>query len=316
MNLMTKEKPYNTLNAYYRHRFGKKVFKVSLNGGFTCPNKDGSKGYGGCIYCSESGSGDFSGDVTNSLQVQFNTVKDMMEHKWKDGLYISYFQANTNTYDTVSRLRELYYEAINLDKKVIGLSIGTRPDAFSEDIYDLLEEINKETYLQVELGLQTINQDTANFINRGHDLKCFTDCVQELKKRNIEVVVHIINGLPGDSKADMLDIIDFVNDLGINGLKIHLLHVMKNTKLGNLYLKEPFRILSLEEYVDITVEQIKRLDPNIIIHRLTGDAPRDLLIEPLWSLKKFVVMNEIDKLLRNTHTYQGIDYIARNVNKC
>lgn len=308
MNLMTKEKPYNTLNAYYRHRFGKKVFKVSLNGGFTCPNKDGSKGYGGCIYCSESGSGDFSGDKTKPLSEQFKTVKEMMEHKWKDGLYISYFQANTNTYDTVERLRTLYYEAINLDEKVIGLSIGTRPDAFNDDIYDLLEEISHKTYLQVELGLQTINQESAQYINRGHDLACFTDCVTELRKRNIEVVVHIINGLPNETKEDMLKTVDFVNTLDIQGIKIHLLHVMKNTKLGRIYLEEPFKILTLEEYVDITVTQIERLDPSIIIHRLTGDSPRELLIEPQWSLKKFVVMNEIDKVLRVTNSYQGIQY--------
>jgi hypothetical protein len=308
MNLMTKEKPYNTLNAYYRHRFGKKVFKVSLNGGFTCPNKDGSKGYGGCIYCSESGSGDFSGDKTQPLSSQFQTVKDMMEQKWKNGLYIAYFQANTNTYDTVDRLRKLYYEAINLDEKVIGLSIGTRPDAFNTEIYDLLEEINSKTFLQVELGLQTINEESVRFINRGHDLQCFTECVKELRMRNIDVVVHIINGLPNEQKEDMLHIIDFVNTLNIQGIKIHLLHIMKHTALGKLYVDNPFKTLTLEEYVDITVAQIERLDPNIIIHRLTGDSPRELLIEPLWSLKKFVVMNEIDKSLRSNHSYQGIHY--------
>lgn len=308
MNLMTKEKPYNTLNNFYRQKFGKKVFKISLNGGFTCPNKDGSKGYGGCIYCSGSGSGDFAGNVFDSLETQFLKVKTMMEHKWKDGLYIAYFQANTNTYADASYLRELYNKALSLDEKIIGLSIGTRPDAFNDDIYDVLEELNQKTYLQIELGLQTINKKTSEFINRGHDLECFNNCVKELQKRNIEVVVHIINGLPTDSKQDMLDIIDYINDLDVNGIKIHLLHVMKQTKLGKMYLENPFHILSLKEYVEITVLQIKKLKPSIIIHRLTGDAPKDLLIEPLWSLKKFVVMNEIDKSLRSTNAYQGIDY--------
>lgn len=308
MNIMTNEKPYNTLNNYYRSRFGKKVFKISLDGGFTCPNKDGSKGYGGCIFCSESGSGDFAGNKHDSLEVQFQKIKDMMHEKWSDGYYISYFQANTNTYKPVEELRELYYKAISLDPKIIGLSIGTRPDAFTEEIYDLLEELNQKTYLQVELGLQTINHETSVMINRGHDIKCFTDCVNELKKRNIEVVVHIINGLPNDKKEDMLHVIDYINDLKVDGIKIHLLHVMKNTKLGKMYLEHPFKVLSMEEYVDITVNQIKRLSPSIIIHRLTGDAPKELLIAPLWSLKKFVVMNEIDKLLRSTNSYQGIDY--------
>lgn len=306
---MTKEKPYNTLNAYYRHRFGKKVFKVSLDGGFTCPNKDGSKGYGGCIYCSSSGSGDFAGNKNESLAVQFNKIKEMMLHKWHDAYYIAYFQANTNTYDTAENLRRMYYEALGLDENIVGLSIGTRPDAFNAEIYDLLEEINTKTYLQLELGLQTINPKTSDFINRGHDLDCFTSCVKELRKRNIDVVVHIINGLPNETKEDMMNTIDYVNSLDIQGIKIHLLHVMKQTKLGNLYLKNPFALLTLEEYVDITTSQIKRLRPDIIIHRLTGDAPRELLIEPKWSLKKFVIMNEIDKQLRQTNSIQGMDFI-------
>lgn len=306
---MTKEKPYNTLNAYYRHRFGKKVFKVSLDGGFTCPNKDGSKGYGGCIYCSSSGSGDFAGNKNESLAVQFNKIKEMMLHKWHDAYYIAYFQANTNTYDTAENLRNMYYEALGLDENIVGLSIGTRPDAFNAEIYDLLEEINTKTYLQLELGLQTINPKTSDFINRGHDLDCFTSCVKELRKRNIDVVVHIINGLPNETKEDMMNTIDYVNSLDIQGIKIHLLHVMKQTKLGNLYLKNPFALLTLQEYVDITTSQIKRLRPDIIIHRLTGDAPRELLIEPKWSLKKFVIMNEIDKQLRQTNSIQGMDFI-------
>ncbi len=308
MNLMTKEKPYNTLNAFYRNKFGKKVFKIALNGGFTCPNKDGKSGYGGCIYCSELGSGDFAGDKSLSLKDQFKQVKQLMLNKWHDGLYIAYFQANTNTYDKVDKLRYLYETALALDKNIVGLSIATRCDALDDDIYDLLSELNTKTYLQVELGLQSINEETSKFINRGHNLQCFDTAVKELRKRNIEVVVHIINGFHIETKEDMLRTVEHLNPLDIQGIKIHLLHVMKNTKLGKMYLKEPFKMLTLEEYVDITVAQIEILNPNIIIHRLTGDSPSDLLIAPEWSRKKFVIMNEIDKLLRSKNSYQGINY--------
>lgn len=308
MNLMTKEKPYNTLNAFYRYKYGKKVFKISLNGGFTCPNKDGFSGTGGCIYCTESGSGDFAGNATDSLQTQFNKVKDMMEQKWNDGYYISYFQANTNTYGPIEKLKALYDEAISLDDKIVGLNIATRCDALNDEVYDLLETYNELTDLTIELGLQSIHEETELFMNRCHTLDCFTKAVKELRKRNIDVVVHIINGFPNETKDMMLETIDYVNELNIQGIKIHLLHIMKKTALGHLYQKEPFKILTLDEYKDIVCDQIERLNPNIIIHRLTGDAPRDLLIEPTWSLKKFVVMNEIDKELRKRGSYQGIKF--------
>lgn len=286
MNLMTKEKRYNTLNAFYRHKFGKKVFKVSLNGNFTCPNKDGKSAYGGCVYCTESGSGDFAGNKDDSLQSQFKIVKDMMHEKWKDGLYIAYFQANTNTYDTVDRLRSLYYEAISLDKGIVGLSIATRCDALSEDIYDLLEELNGKTYLQIELGLQSIHDETSKFINRAHSLECFDNAVKELRKRNIDVVVHIINGFHLESKEDMIETVKHLNNLDIQGIKIHLLHIMKKTRLGKIYLENPFKMLSLDEYKDIVCDQLEILNPNIIVHRLTGDSPRDLLIAPPLEFKE------------------------------
>lgn len=308
MKLMTKEKPYNTLNAFYRDKFGKKVFKVSLNGGFTCPNKDGKSGVGGCTFCSESGSGDYAGDKTESLRVQFDVVKTRMHQKWKDAYYIAYFQANTNTYDTAENLRVLYEEALSLDPNIVGLSIGTRPDAFDEDIYDLLSELNKKTYLTVELGLQSIYDETSKLINRGHDLQCFDDAVKELRKRNIDVVVHIINGFPNETKEMMLETVKHVNTLGIQGIKIHLLHVMKKTVLGHRYNIKPFKLLTREAYRDIVVAQLEILDPSIIIHRLTGDAPIETLIAPLWMLKKFIVVNEIDKVLRNTNSHQGIKH--------
>jgi radical SAM protein (TIGR01212 family) len=305
MNLMTKEKRYNTLNNYLRHKYGKKVFKVSLDGNFTCPNKDGKSGLGGCIYCTPSGSGDYAGDKTKPLQEQFNNIKDMMHQKWPDALYIAYFQANTNTYAPLEKLETLYNEALNLDPNIVGLNIATRCDALDDDIYDLLDKMNKKTDLTIELGLQSIHPETGDFMNRCHTLECFDTAVKELRKRNIEVVVHIINGFPNENKQMMLETIDHLNKLGIQGIKIHLLHIMEKTALGHLYKKDPFKVLSLEEYKDIVADQIERLDPSIIIHRLTGDAPKDLLIEPQWSLKKFVVMNEIDKELRNRDTYQG-----------
>jgi len=305
MNLMTKEKPYNTLNAFYRNKFGKKVFKVALNGGFTCPNKDGKSGYGGCIYCSESGSGDFAGNKNEPLETQFNNIKNMMHLKWDDALYIAYFQANTNTYDSPKNLKKIYDHALSLDPNIVGLNIGTRCDALDDDIYNILEELNSKTYLTVELGLQTIHEDSAQFINRGHTLDCFDKAVKELRKRNIDVVVHIINGLPNETKEMMLETVSHINSLDVQGIKIHLLHIMKGTKLGRIYLDNPFKTLTKDEYVDITVEQIKLLDKDIIIHRLTGDAPKELLIEPLWSLKKFVIMNDIDKRLREHNDHQG-----------
>jgi radical SAM protein (TIGR01212 family) len=305
---MTKEKPYNTLNAYYRHKYGKKVFKVSLDAGFTCPNKDGTAGVGGCTFCSPSGSGDYAGKKERPLQEQFQTIKDIMHEKWPDAYYIAYFQANTNTYADVDTLRHYYNEAISFDPNIVGLSIATRPDALSPEIYDLLEALNKKTDLIIELGLQSIHEETATMINRGHDLACFTDAVNELQQRNIETVVHIINGFPNETKEDMLETLDYVNQLGVQGIKIHLLHIMKHTAMGHQYLKEPFHLLSLEDYVDIVVTQIERLHPDIIIHRLTGDSPKETLIAPKWSLKKFVVMNEIDKALRSKGSYQGIHY--------
>ena len=232
----------------------------------------------------------------------------MMSQKWSDALYIAYFQANTNTYGNIDKLRSLYYDALTLDKNIVGLSIATRCDALNDEVYDLLEELNKKTYLQIELGLQSIHEKTSEFINRGHSLECFTKAVKELRKRNIDVVVHIINGFHLETKEEMLETVHYLNKQDIQGIKIHLLHVMRKTALGKLYLDNPFKILSLEEYVDITVDQIKILDPKIIIHRLTGDSPRELLIVPEWSLKKFVIMNNIDKLLRENSDFQGCEY--------
>lgn len=285
MNLMNHEKHYNTLNNYYQSKYGRKVFKIALNGGFTCPNIDGTVASGGCTFCSYLGSGDFAGNKKEDLSSQFNQVKQMMQKKWKDGYYIAYFQANTNTHAPLKRLKDLFEEAITLDPKIVMLSIATRPDSLPLDVLDYLGELNDRMPVQVELGLQTIHEETSHLINRAHDLRCFDNAVRELRLRKIEVVVHIINGLPGETKEMMIDTLKHVNSLDVQGIKIHMLHLMEKTKMGYDYKKNPWEMLTLKEYVDITVEQILWLRKDIIIHRLTGDAPTSMLIAPTWTKK-------------------------------
>ncbi len=306
MNYFTKEKRYNTINQYYRHIFGTKVYKISLNGDFTCPNRDGTLSYKGCIYCSESGSGDFAGDKNNSLKEQFDTIKDIMQKKWPFGKFIAYFQANTNTYGSLKKLKTLYETALTLDSSIVGLSIATRPDCLPDYVLDYLEDLNQRTFLTVELGLQSTNEKTLKFLNRGHNLKQFVDACIKLRERNINVVVHIINGLPTDTKKDMINSAKFLNNLDIQGVKIHMLYIQKKTELAYYYKHNPFHLLTLEEFVEIVVEQLEYLNENIIIHRITGDCPSDELIAPTWTLKKLVVSNEIDKRMRILDTYQGV----------
>jgi radical SAM protein (TIGR01212 family) len=308
MNLMNHEKHYNTLNHYYQYKYQKKVFKIALNGGFTCPNIDGTVASGGCTFCSYMGSGDFAGNKLEPLKIQFEKQKEMMHQKWEDGYYIVYFQANTNTHAPLARLKALYEEAITLDPKIVLLSIATRPDVLPQDVVDYLGELNNRMPVQVELGLQTIHQKTSDLINRAHDLACFDDAVKRLREKNIEVVVHIINGLPFETKDMMLETVKHINTLDVQGIKIHMLHLMEKTKMGYDYKKNPWTLLSLEDYVDITVDQILILRKDIIIHRLTGDAPASMLIAPFWTKKKFVVTNEIDKKLRRLGLFQGDFY--------
>ncbi len=307
MNLMNDEKHYNTIHNYYLQKYQKKVYKIPLNGGFTCPNIDGTVASGGCTFCSYMGSGDFAGNKHEPLKTQFDTIKKMMEKKWRDGLYIAYFQANTNTHAPLKRLKDLFEEAITLDPKIVMISIATRPDVLPDDVIEYLSDLNRRIPVQIELGLQTIHQETSDLINRAHDLKCFDDAVKRLREKNIEVVVHIINGLPHETKEMMIETIKHVNTLDIQGIKIHMLHLMEKTKMGYQYKQDPWPLLSLEDYTDIVTDQILWLRKDIIIHRITGDAPSDMLIAPLWTKKKFVVMNEIDKRLRKLNLYQG-DY--------
>lgn len=303
---ITNQHRYYTLDFYLKEKFGCKVAKVALNGNFSCPNRDGKISKYGCIFCSEKGSGDFAGNPSESLIDQFNKIKKMTEGKWKTPKYIAYFQANTNTYGSMEKLHSLYDQAITLTEDVVCLSIATRPDCINEEICEYLGSLNKINPVWVELGLQTIHQKTADFINRGYSLDIFENAVNLLRKNNIEVIVHIINGLPNETNEMMLETVKYLNKLDIQGIKIHSLFVLKNTILGKLYEKEPFKIMTLPEYCDLVTEQLAILRKDIVVHRVMGDAPRDLLIEPTWSIKKLVVMNEIDKLMKVKNYYQGI----------
>ena len=298
-------KRYHTLNYHYKTKYNYKVVKISLNAGFTCPNIDGTVGYGGCIYCSKSGSGDFGGDINKSLPEQFNEIKEKISKKWPNSKYIAYFQAHTNTYAPVEVLKEKYESILNM-KDVIGIAIATRCDAISNEVLDYLTELNKKTNLTIELGLQSIHEKTSNLINRCHTLNQFETMVKKLQSRNIEIVVHIINGLPYETKDMMLDTVKYLNNLNINGIKIHMLNIVKDTKLAELYQKEKFHILSKEEYIDIVISQLELLNPNIVIHRITSDPDPKNLIEPTWIIKKFGVLNDIDKEMKKRNTYQGI----------
>ena len=298
-------KRYHTLNYFYKNKFGIKVFKVSLNGGFSCPNLDGRIGYGGCIYCSKSGSGEFGGDKEDSLEEQFLKMKEVVNKKHIPCKYIGYFQARTNTYASLDVLKEKY-ECILKQDDVIGLNIATRCDAISEDCLDYLEELSKRTFLTIELGLQTIHEKTSVLINRCHSLKQFEDMVVKLRKRNINVCVHIINGLPYETEEMMLDTVRYLNKLDIQGIKIHMLYIIKDTVIDTMYKKERFKILSKEEYIDIIIKQLELLRPEIVINRITSDPDKENLVEPRWLVDKCQLLNDIDKEMKRRNTYQGI----------
>ncbi len=300
-------KRYHTWNYSLRQNFGEKVFKVSLNAGFTCPNLDGKISRGGCTYCSNSGSGDFAGNPANPLSEQFENIKAMMHKKWPHAKYIAYFQAYTNTYAPLNILKEKFEEALSFEN-VIGLSISTRPDCLEDDVVDYLDDLNKRTNLWVELGLQTIHDKTSKIINRGHDYKTFLDGLKKLQDRNIKVIVHIINGLPGETYDMMMETAKAVADMKVDGVKIHLLHVIKNTALAKSLQKNEFELMDRDDYINLVCDQLEILPEEMVIHRLTGDGKRDELIGPMWSLKKWEVLNDIDKTLKERDTYQGIYY--------
>ena len=303
---MTKwgEKPYHSLDYMLRERFGEKVYKVTLNGGMSCPNRDGKIGTRGCIFCSAGGSGDFAADAALSITNQIESQISILSQKRPIHKYIAYFQAYTNTYAPVEYLEKIFTEAIS-HPKIVALSIGTRPDCLSPEIVTLLSRLNKQKPVWIELGLQTIHDKTLHAIRSGFTLSQFEQAVTDLHKRNIPVITHLILGLPGETKEDMLSSVRYVGSLPVTGIKLQLLHILKGTDLGTAYMADPFPLFTLEEYCDLIADCIALLPPEIVIHRLTGDGPRNLLLAPLWSTDKKRVLNTIQKCLRERDLWQG-----------
>lgn len=287
---------YLSFNKYLKDKFGQKIYKISLDGGFTCPNRDGKTGTRGCIFCSKGGSGDFAESREMSITKQIESGKKKVEKKIKSGKYIAYFQAFTNTYAPVEMLRQKYEEAIN-HSDIVALSIATRPDCLGDDVLRLLDEMNKIKPVFVELGLQTIHQKSAKYIRRGYDLNVYDKAVRDLKKIGVNVVVHVILGLPNESENDMLETVKYVCESGANGIKLQLLHVIDGTDLAKDYEKGLFKTLEFDEYVNLIVKCVKIIPKDIVIHRLTGDGAKKDLIAPLWSADKKRVLNAINKEL-------------------
>lgn len=290
---------YLSFNKYLKDKFGQKVYKISLDGGFTCPNRDGKTGTRGCIFCSKGGSGDFAESRKMSITEQIENGKKRVEKKIKSGKYIAYFQAFTNTYAPVEILRQKYEEAIN-HPDIVALSIATRPDCLGDDVLRLLDEMNKIKPVFVELGLQTIHQKSAKYIRRGYDLSVYDKAVRDLKKIGVNVVVHVILGLPNESENDMLETVKYVCESGANGIKLQLLHVIDGTDLAKDYEKGLFKTLEFDKYVNLIVKCVKIIPKDIVIHRLTGDGAKKDLIAPLWSADKKRVLNAINKALRES----------------
>ncbi|HIT88422.1 MAG TPA: TIGR01212 family radical SAM protein [Candidatus Coprocola pullicola] len=301
-------KPYYSLNYAYKNRFGKKTAKISLDGGFTCPNRDGTLDTRGCLFCSQKGSGDFSA-IGTTIAEQIVQGKSQTAKKWQghSPCYIAYFQAFTNTYAPVETLKKLYEQALSFPE-IVGLSIATRPDCLPKDVLAFLSQLNHKTALSIELGFQTAKKESIDFIRRGYDNTVFEKAVFALAKENIETVVHIILGLPNETKQDMLSTINYINQFPIQGVKLQLLHVLKGTDLAQYYQKGLYTPLTLEEYTDIVCDCIEHLRSDIVIHRLTGDGAKKDLIAPLWSLQKRHVLNTIHKTLKQRHSFQGKRY--------
>ncbi|MBS5121751.1 MAG: TIGR01212 family radical SAM protein [Blautia sp.] len=297
-------KPYRSLDYMLRERFGEKVYKVTLNGGMSCPNRDGTLGTRGCIFCSEGGSGDFAADVSLSVTEQIESQIALLSAKRPIQKYIAYFQAYTNTYAPVEYLRKIFKEAMS-HPGIVALSVGTRPDCLGEEVLELLEELNRIKPVWIELGLQTIHEKTAQYIRRGYRLSCFDQAVERLRRRNIEVIVHTILGLPGESREDILETMRYLNQKDIQGIKLQLLHVLKGTDLAYDYLAGRFRVYEREEYLDLLIQCLENLDPEIVIHRITGDGPKDLLIAPLWASRKREVLNLLHHQMKEQNSYQG-----------
>ena len=305
------DRPYYSLDAYCKNRYGSKVYKIALDAGLTCPNRDGTLGNRGCIFCSAGGSGDFAVKPMDSVAEQLKKGQEMFGKKKTGNLFIAYFQAYTNTYGKLDYLAEIYEEALK-QPQIVGISIATRPDCLPEEVLDLLSNLQKKypkKDIWVELGLQTIHDSTAAYIRRGYKLEVFDTAVANLEKRGIPVVVHVILGLPGETTDMVLQTIQYLNRLPIFGIKLQLLHVLKDTDLADDYLAGKFETLSKESYMELLITCLKNLSPDIVIHRLTGDGPKDLLIAPTWSLYKRDFFNTLHRHLKQTGEYQGQNYL-------
>ncbi|WP_146551017.1 TIGR01212 family radical SAM protein [Rummeliibacillus sp. SL167] len=305
-------KRYYTWNRYLRDQFGCKVYKVALDAGFDCPNRDGTVAFGGCTFCSAAGSGDFAGDRVDPIPVQFEKIKEKMQHKWKDGKTMAYFQAYTNTHAPLPILKEKFEAALACEG-VMGLSIATRPDCLPDDVVEYLAELNERTYLWIELGLQTVHERTANLINRAHDYATYIEGVEKLRKHNIRVCTHIINGLPLEDYDMMMETAREVATLDVQAIKIHLLHLLKGTPLVKQYEKGMLQLMDKEAYIHLVADQLEVIPPEMIVQRITGDGPIDLMIGPMWSVNKWEVLNGIDAELERRESWQGKFYNAKEV---
>ncbi len=308
MPKMWDDKRYYSLNYYLKRTYGEKVYRLSLNGGMTCPNRDGTIDSRGCIFCSAGGSGDFAASPAQSVTLQLAAAREQIRSKTDCSRFIAYFQAYTNTYADISYLRNLYMEAVKAPE-VAALSIATRCDCLGEDVLSLLCEINQIKPVWVELGLQTIHPATSRFIRSGFTYSCFLDTVQRLQDANLSTVVHLILGLPGETEAMMLESVDAVATLPVSGIKLQLLHILEGTDLAAYYRKHPFPVFSFDEYCNFLPKCLERLPEQMIIHRITGDGPRNLLIAPLWSTDKKRVLNQINRNMKLQDTWQGKYYI-------
>lgn len=298
------DKPYHSLDYMLRERFGEKVYKVTLNGGMSCPNRDGKLDHRGCIFCSAGGSGDFAADAALSITEQINTQIALLRAKRPIRKYIAYFQAYTNTYAPAAYLGHIFEEAVT-HPDIAVLSIGTRPDCLPEDVLALLFELNQIKPVWIELGLQTIHEETAAYIRRGYPLSCFEQAVQNLRARGIEVIVHTILGLPGEDPDKILQTMEYLNHMDIQGIKLQLLHVLEGTDLAADYRSHRFSVLERDAYIDLVIRCLEHLDPRIVIHRVTGDGPKELLIAPEWASRKREVLNLLHRRMKEEHAYQG-----------
>lgn len=302
-------KRYYTWNRFLRNEFGHKVFKVALDAGFDCPNRDGTVAFGGCTFCSAAGSGDFAGNRVDPIDVQFAEIKANMQQKWKDGKTMAYFQAYTNTHAPLAELKEKF-EAALAQEGVMGLSIATRPDCLPDDVVEYLAELNERTYLWVELGLQTVHEKTATLINRAHDYQTYVEGVEKLRKHNIRICSHIINGLPLEDYDMMMETAKAVAKLDVQGIKIHLLHLLKGTPMVKQYEKGMLEFLDKDAYINLVADQLEVIPPEMVVQRITGDGPIDLMIGPMWSVNKWEVLNGIDAELARRNSWQGKKFEA------